>query len=194
MIFGFETLERTNRQELSRIYDTLTPSRRVRIDRLKRQEDIDLSLLAELVARRLLAEAGEKAALESAENGRPFLQSGGLYISLTHSGSLAACALDTIPVGIDAERVRPIRSVLLGRVCTEEELAFITEGASALPEVISDPALLDRFFQVWTAKEAYFKAKGSGITDLKSVNVQTLGREVVREGDYLLTVVRLSEK
>ena len=78
--------------------------------------------------------------------------------------------------------------------CTEEELDFITEGGSALPEVVSDPALLDRFFQVWTAKEAYFKAKGSGITDLKSVNVLTLGREVVREGDYLLTVVRLSEK
>lgn len=194
MSFGFETLERTNRQELSHIYNTLTPSRRVRIDRLKRQEDIDLSLLAELVARRLLEEAGEKATLESAENGRPFLQSGRFYISLTHSGELAACALDTLPVGIDAEKVRPIRSGLLGRVCTEEELAFITEGASSLPEVISDPSMLDRFFQVWTAKEAYFKAKGSGITDVKSVNVLTLGREVVREGDYLLTVVRLSEK
>ena len=191
MVFDFEYLDGVSEQELSCIYKSLTPSRKARIDRLKRQEDIDLSLLAELVARRLLAEAGEEATLESAENGRPFLKSGGLYVSLTHSGSLAACALDTVPVGIDAERVRPVRSALLGRVCTDEELAFITEGETALSEVIEDSALLDRFFQVWTAKEACFKAKGSGITDIKSVNALTLERKVMRKGEYLITVVAL---
>jgi 4'-phosphopantetheinyl transferase len=191
MKIGFEFLENTDRQELSAIYDTLTPSRRARIDRLKRQEDKNLSLLAELVARRLLAEAGEKELPQSAENGRPFLENSGLYISLTHRGSLAACALDTAPIGIDAERVRPVRSALLGRVCTDEELAFITEGETALSEVIEDSALLDRFFQVWTAKEACFKARGSGITDIKSVNALTLERKVMRKGEYLITVVAL---
>ena len=48
---------------------------------------------------------------------------------------------------------------------------------------------MQRFFEIWTAKEAYFKKCGTGITNLKSVNSLTLSRQMHILGDYILHII-----
>jgi 4'-phosphopantetheinyl transferase len=80
--------------------------------------------------------------------------------SVSHSGTIGVIAVagDGVHVGVDIERVRP-RSNLAG-------LAARTLGSEALAAWRAAPEAeqLTRFLHAWTAKEAYLKAIGTGIT------------------------------
>ena len=50
---------------------------------------------------------------------------------------------------------------------------------------------LYRLYEVWTAKEAYFKCIGTGITNLKSISIEKLAKikRTYRIDDYIITIV-----
>ncbi len=77
-----------------------------------------------------------------------------LYFNLTHSHTLAAAALASCPVGIDLEFLRPERDVkrIAARFFTDIE----REAWSRLPTA-------ERFFALWTKKEASAKLCGKGL-------------------------------
>ncbi len=80
--------------------------------------------------------------------------------SVSHSGHAGVIAVTTdgTQVGVDIEQVRPRRNLtrLAARALGPDELA----SWHAAPEAEQ----LVRFLRVWTAKEAYLKAVGTGIT------------------------------
>jgi 4'-phosphopantetheinyl transferase len=82
--------------------------------------------------------------------GKPQFHSGGRHLSLSHSGMYAACAIARGPVGVDVQRVAPVREKTAARVCTAAEQEFLRrEGSSPL-----------QFCRLWALKESYFKACG----------------------------------
>jgi 4'-phosphopantetheinyl transferase len=80
--------------------------------------------------------------------------------SVSRSGTMGviAVAADDVSVGVDIEQVRPRPNLaaLAARTLGPEALA----GWRAAPEAEQ----LTRFLMAWTAKEAYLKAVGTGIT------------------------------
>lgn len=175
---------------LQQAYAQLSDSRKEHIDRLRQPEDKARSLAAELLVQKLLREkyAITDAVLHRKTNGQPYLSGCDLHVSISHCDGTVACAISREPVGIDVERIRPINLNICRHVCTEEEKAYVgTDGSEG--QTCRDPDILRRFFEVWTAKEAYFKKCGTGITDLKSVNILPLPRQTHRIGDYLLQIL-----
>lgn len=158
------------------VYKALSPSRRAHIDTFRHEGARRQSLAGELALRRLLAREGIDATVERLASGQPVLKNSDLYVSISHCQELVACAISHAPIGIDAEQIRPVKPGMPERVCTAEELAWMQDSQ-------------ERFFEIWTAKEAYFKMLGTGITDLRSVNILTLPRQVLRDGDYLIQIV-----
>lgn len=93
--------------------------------------------------------------MERGEKGKPsFLGEVGREFNLTHSGSLALCALDSAPVGVDIQIVKAWRPSLPGRVCAPEELAWLEAGEDRWA----------RFTQLWALKECRVKYSGEGLT------------------------------
>lgn len=160
---------------LERVYQSLSPSRKARIDRITKDSVRTSSLAGEYCVRML---AGEGAVICCDEKGRPFLQGDSRFISITHSGDIAAAVISDVSVGIDCERMQEFNRRLIDRVCVDAEREFIAGGDE-----------IRRFFEVWTAKEAYFKKLGTGITDLRSVNVLTLERKLYTLEDYIITII-----
>jgi 4'-phosphopantetheinyl transferase len=75
-------------------------------------------------------------------------------------------------VGVDIERVRPLRD--LGRIA---ERYFAPREIASLREV-PDDVRLGAFYSCWTAKEAYVKAIGAGISHgFHTFTVAVGGRE-----------------
>ncbi|WP_461330676.1 4'-phosphopantetheinyl transferase family protein [Bradyrhizobium liaoningense] len=94
--------------------------------------------------------------------GRPFVaapvSSTPLHFSLSHADRCVACVVSRHEaVGVDVEavsrRVAPLSTAL--RFFAPEEV----ETLRGLPE----PAAIERFFDYWTLKEAYLKARGFGL-------------------------------
>lgn len=170
----------------------LSSSRKVRIDRLRRQEDRQRSLAAELLVYQLLEQHWgiTTAKLHCKDNGQPYLSGCDLHVSISHSDDWVACAVSRDPVGIDIERIRPVKVNLFRHVCTKEEMEYLLAGKEQFEEnLCSDPEILERFFEIWTAKEAYFKKCGTGITDLKQVNTRTLQGKVCLLEDYFIQII-----
>lgn len=179
-----------SKEALQQAYANLSTSRKEHIDRLRQPEDKARSLAAELLVQRLLREqyAVTGAALHRKPNGQPYLSGCDLHVSISHCDRTVACAVSREPVGIDVEKIRPIDLNICRHVCTEEEKSYVgTDGTEG--QVCRDPEILRRFFEVWTAKEAYFKKCGTGIIALKSVNVLPLQRQTHFIGDFILQIL-----
>lgn len=151
-------------------YAMADDDRRTKADACRQRSDRLCAIAADHLAREGLAEACgvELAAIRfrRTERGKPYAAGLDAHFNISHSGDLVVCAVSDRPVGIDVEKIRPVRSKLTGKVCTPEELRYIQE-APGWGEMLTGEAMC-RFFRIWTGKEAYFKWMGTGITDLKS--------------------------
>ena len=78
-----------------------------------------------------------------------------IHYNLSHANGIAACMVSDCECGIDCENVRDFRPNVMKRVFSDKEREMV-ENAPA-----SDKSLL--FFRLWTLKEAYVKAIGTGI-------------------------------
>ena len=86
--------------------------------------------------------------LAKTEQGKPYSRAyPGLHFNLSHCRAACACALDTIPAGIDIERRFPYKESLMRRICTEKERRIV-ESCESLPE-------RERLLQaLWSMKES----------------------------------------
>jgi phosphopantetheinyl transferase len=138
------------------------------------------ALCGEYLARQMLAECSGLSPASfrilRTPQGKPYAEGLPFHFNLSHSGPFLVCAVATHPVGVDIEVNTPPDPRLARRLCTPSEQALLQAGTLHLLEL-------------WTAKEAYFKAIGSGITDLQSIDYRALLPRLQRivTKDYILS-------
>lgn len=137
--------------------------------RYRREEDRDLYVRAHALTRRALSSQAPSVApaawrFARRPNERPALDerlSGatGLRFNLTHTPGLVACVVSRAPeVGVDAECTT--RLIDLGPVAR----TVYDDGELAALFALEARALRARFFDLWTLKEAWLKARGFGFS------------------------------
>ncbi|MBO5459044.1 MAG: 4'-phosphopantetheinyl transferase superfamily protein [Lachnospira sp.] len=93
------------------------------------------------------------------QHGKPyFTNHPELFFNLSHSGNYAVCIISDKDCGIDIEGGRNVKLNVAKRFFSEREYSWITETAD-----ISEQK--ERFFRIWTLKEAYAKLTGMGIAE-----------------------------
>lgn len=130
--------------------------RRQRVGRLVRPEARRLSLGAGALLAWALGQAGATdLTLSYGENGKPRLvHHPDIHFSLSHSGTLAVCAVADRAVGVDVERPRRVDGALVRRVLTAAEQAWLAQQAN------KEAA----FIRLWTRKESFLKLTGQGLS------------------------------
>lgn len=131
--------------------------------------------LLEMALKRDYPQIRTPVRLKKETNGKPFLADyPGIYISLSHSGPYAACAVADGPVGIDVEARRPRRS--FERVVQKlhpQERAALEQAEGADRETL--------FYNLWVLKESFIKADGRGLgIPLNSFCMEAKVGEVLR--------------
>jgi 4'-phosphopantetheinyl transferase len=147
-----------------KLLNRLTPPEQSRAKRFVRARDQHLFVLSHAMLHHALAVAAgaRNCAFREAAHGRPEIEYPAEFrhvrFSLTHTAGMAACVVaPSLEIGIDAEIVRPDLDVmaLAGSEFTArefEELAQLPPGER-----------IDRFYRLWTLKEAVTKALGYGL-------------------------------
>ncbi len=92
--------------------------------------------------------------------GKPSLGqgNGGLEFNLSHSGDYVAIAIADRRVGIDLEQVRTLTA--LPALCKR----CLSPGEQTSLLTLPEPQATLQFFRYWTAKEAYLKGVGVGLS------------------------------
>ncbi len=138
------------------IWDILSPERKEKIQKLKMSHSKLESIGAELALIKAVKHFYPDTPLPLRyyrnSHGKPYLSDfPNLHISISHSGDYAVCAVSDTEVGIDIQKIKEANFRIADRYFTIEEREYIGEDTRL-------------FFDLWSRKESYVKATGTGLT------------------------------
>ena len=156
--------------ELKRI---LSQDERDRADRFRFERDRSRFILCRGALRQILScylqTQPETIQFAYTRHGKPYLTESNpehhLCFNLSHSEQTALFGVSRDQaIGVDLEYIRPVESLSLAdRFFSARE----AQRLRSLPVMQQQPA----FFQLWTAKEAYLKAIGIGLSQLTQIEI-----------------------
>lgn len=130
------------------------------------------SLIRKILSGKLMIDPSEITIIYDGNN-KPWLKGNPLFFNLSHTKEAFAFAVsDTVSLGVDMEDINrniDFKAVVRTFFSIEEEKYILEEKKKSR----------DRFFLLWTRKEALLKALGTGLID----NLQNV--EVFRKENYL---------
>lgn len=135
----------------------VSPFRRQKIESLRLRRDKNLSLGAAIATDLGLREYGlRERDMRQSKNqyGKPYFKDyPEIHFNVSHSGTMALAVFSDKPVGCDIEKMREANFKVAERFFCRSENQYIRSQ--------SDPDLA--FWRLWTLKESFLKALGTGI-------------------------------
>ncbi len=110
--------------------------------------------------------------IKKTKSGKPYTD--GIYFSLSHTDGFTVCAVSDRQVGIDTEKIRPVKSAerIIKRFFGECEKSLTDEA----------------FLCMWTQFESRVKYFGEEITSCKNAKEKNLHTETFLMDDYIVSV------
>ncbi|NOQ70358.1 MAG: 4'-phosphopantetheinyl transferase superfamily protein [Crocinitomix sp.] len=105
---------------------------------------------------------------EVSPDGKPMIS--GVKFNISHSGTIVIAGFSSVEIGIDIELIKEIDLTGMKRHFHQDEKQHISSAQRKT----------DAFFNVWTRKEAFLKAKGIGI--LKGLRHENCLQEIINDG------------
>jgi len=146
-----------------------------RISRMRNKKDRRLAILTHrLLCYALWAQFGIRPSADDwakGWHGKPYLKNAPhVHFNISHSGSIAMCALNNAPVGADIEKITSADNLTARRIMSNQEFAIYdnTQDKDTI------------FYKIWTLKEAYIKYNGRGLgSDLRALTVYPNGSSII---------------
>jgi len=157
-IFAYRHKEKLIQKQHNEMLAILHEDEKKKVAQFKNQTDAEISLLSRFLLRKILSSVIKVPPAEISFSynsyNRPALEK--VDFNVSHSGDWIVIAVDTKSrVGVDIEKIRKVEPDLMEACFTKEEIAYI------LKDNIFD---LEKFFEIWTLKEAFIKADGKGLS------------------------------
>ncbi len=143
-------------EEFASIVEELPNIKKTQLMSFRLEKDRNASLSAYLLLKEALKANDIKIndyEYVVSEKGKPSLFYCPYQFSISHTGGLCVVAISIDEVGIDVEKVKPY-TLKIERIFTLSDCEFINTSEQ------KEKA----FYQIWTSKEAYVKALGTGLS------------------------------
>lgn len=190
-----------SKQDYKESFSYMTSLRKEKVIRYKDEDRKKCTLAGEFLVRQLLSDTSGKTKesfiISADKNGKLFCENQhDLYFNISHSNGMVAAVISDEEVGIDLEVIRPYPLALTKKICNEEELLYIFGHLPDETEFTENASkdTLHRFFEVWTAKEAYLKCIGTGFSSLSKLKSLSLDfpKTKIKTEEYVIHIVKVS--
>ena len=192
IIFNINDL---NEETYNKWYNLLHPLKKERIDRFRFFDDKKRSVAGDMIVKTALAEfcgvSAENIVIETDENGKPYPVNINLHFNISHAEDYVVCVVSDNKIGVDIEKIKPVNLNIAKRFFNEEEQIYIFGHKPHKENFEQEPTkdLLKRFFEVWTAKEAFLKYLGVGLTEnLQEIKVNQNNLHHEYFDDYIISI------
>lgn len=148
-----------------------------------------LVLYSELLLRVVLCKelniSNKEIVLEYNDYGKPFLRNyNNFYFNVSHTENAIVIAISDKCIGIDIEKIRTINLSIAKRFYADFEKKYLFQ---------SQENIYERFFEIWTKKEAYIKYIGKGLSiPLDSFDIfnTTISKQIcfLKKSDYIISI------
>ncbi len=148
---------------------TLVSGERInKINRYAKHDDKIRSLAAGLLLEKAFDNIGISGReIRIGDNGKPYLANGAVFFNLSHSGERAMCSVSDMEVGCDVQKIGEANLKIADRFFSPSECKMLNAAGDESEKI-------KMFYRLWTLKESYVKAVGTGLkTPLGSFSVTT---------------------
>lgn len=116
------------------------------------------------------------------EYGKPYIKENKFYFNKSHTKNLCALIIDDKECGIDIEQIRKYNKKMANKILSNEEIKYINSKNKK-----------DYFFTlIWTLKESYLKALGTGINvPLKNISFVKNNKIRFKQKEYNFKIIRI---
>lgn len=117
------------------------------------------------------------------ENGKPTTNS--FFFSISHSERLVACAFSDKPIGLDIQNIHNIAINDHIPLFTNEDINYINSCKSGQ---------IDRFFEIFTKKEALVKLYGAKLADCNKLSAENILFILSKEENFIFCIAESADK
>ncbi|KAA0800291.1 4'-phosphopantetheinyl transferase superfamily protein [Bacillus cereus] len=155
------------------LVDLVSVEKKKKIASYINKEDAYRTLLGDVMIRSVICKrykiSNQKIRYSYNIYGKPdWIEDKDFYFNISHSGNWIVCIVGNVPVGTDIEQIRPIQLELISQLFSMEEVMDL--NSKTIIERIN------YFYDLWTLKESYVKAIGTGLsTSLNSFTISKRG-------------------
>lgn len=172
-------------EEFEKMYFASDKNRKAKADKLKKDPAKKLSIASGELARKIIAQKfnidKEDVRFRVDKSGKPYIEGIDVNFSISHSGTIALCAIADAPVGVDIEKIRDVDLSIAKKHFAPDEQDYVFEKLSLSKQ---------RFFEIWTRKEAYVKMLGKGISSFPEFSTMGDARITTHiRNKYIVSVV-----
>lgn len=156
-----------NDNSFAAAFDKVSKYRQDRINSLKQSDDKKRSLAAGLLLGYAMTASNIKGNIVPNEHGKPFFENiTSFHFNISHSGNYSVIAYDSVAVGIDIQKFRPINDSVAKHFLSDNEYKCLSDDNIKRQDTLN---------VLWTIKEAYIKLLGIGLSyDMRncSINIE----------------------
>ncbi len=179
--------------EYDKWYSLLSKEKQQQVDSFRYKDDKKRTVAGEMLVKKAISSwcgvDAESIILGIKGHGKPYAKDLNVEFNISHSGDMVVCAVDSQPVGIDIEMIRPINLKVAKKICSDEELFYLFGYIPTEEDFkyTTNKELLTRFYKIWTAKEAFGKCNGKGLTGAKKYICNDVKTFVINK-KYVLSI------
>ena len=192
LIYNIDTLTDT---EYEKWFSLMTEEKQEKVGRYKDIIRKRASVAGEKLVKEHIGKAlninPESLVILTHKNGKPYIKDCSVRFNISHCENTLLCAFSDEEIGADIEKVKPISISVLKSFFSEEEQKYVLGKAlsDCNFEDYSTPEILERFYRIYTLKEASCKKSGIGIKGLRDADALPLLDKSFKEKDFIISII-----
>ncbi|KIQ79982.1 4-phosphopantetheinyl transferase [Bacillus sp. L_1B0_8] len=160
-IYAIKKLKSMDDTTYNNLLNLVSIEKKRKIERYKKKEDAYRTLLGDVMIRSIICKrykiSNQDIKYSYNKYGKPnWIGDKFFCFNISHSGDWIVCIVGNTSVGIDIEQMRPIKLETISQLFSMKEIEDLNL------KVLTEKN--DYFYDLWTLKESYIKAIGTGLS------------------------------
>lgn len=182
-------------EEYQKWFSFMVKEKQDRVSRFKDEERQKCSVAGEMLVKEHIGNAlniaSESIEILIDQNEKPYIKNCNIHFNISHCENILVCAFSESPIGIDIEKIRPISLNITKRFFSENEQEYVFGHKPDNEEYkyCDSLEILERFYRIYTIKEAICKKSGIGIRGLKNADaLPYLDKSFIKNG-FVISII-----
>ena len=192
LIYNIKSL---TEKEYTKWFSLMTEEKQEKVSKYKDFDRKRASVAGEMLVKEHIGKAlnikPDNLIIVTDKNGKPYIESCSVHFNISHCEDFLLCAFSDKEIGADIEKIKPFSLSVLKSFFSEEEQKYVL--GKPLNEAASDdynaPEILERFYRIYTLKEAICKKSGIGIKGLRDADALPLLDKSFKENNFIISII-----
>lgn len=160
-------------------------------DYYRKKSTVAAEMLVKEYIGKALKVTPESLTILTHKNGKPYIKDCSVHFNISHCDKTVLCAFSTQEIGADIEKIKPTTLAVAKRFFNEQEQEYVfgfTPTANDF-KTCNDAEVLERFYTIYTIKEAICKKSGVGIKGLSKADALPYLQCSFKEEDNIISII-----